>query len=130
MELRKIVLARVANDEYDDRVLVEVARNTQRRGEVRARRTSAKNSFDAAQLTRTFERVVVVDVDYLVDVLHVRVARQDFLADAFDQVRRRLRHLAGLFVGFVDRAERVGADDFDVWVFLFQISAGPGNGST
>jgi len=57
----------------------------------------------------------------------MRVTGQNFLTDSFDQVRRRLRNLAGLLVGLVDRADGIGADNLDVLVFLFQKSTRPGN---
>src|SRR5437879_12366275 len=57
----------------------------------------------------------------------MRVRRQDFLANALDQIRRRLGNLPSLFISLINRAERIGANDFDIRVLLFQESSRPGN---
>ena len=60
----------------------------------------------------------------------MRVRRQDFLANALDQVRRRLGNLPGLFIGLINRAERIGANYSKIRVLLFQESSRPGNCAT
>src|SRR3712207_8540701 len=45
----QVVLARVADDEDDDARLVEVARDPERGGEVRARRAAAEDALPAAE---------------------------------------------------------------------------------
>src|SRR6185436_19086813 len=59
----------------------------------------------------------------------MRVGRQNFLTDAFDQVRRRFRDLTRLLVSLVNRSDRIGADDFDPRVPLFEIAPRAGNSS-
>src|SRR5215831_6986035 len=130
MEFRQVVLASVANDKYYDGVLIEIARHAQSGSAVGAGGAAAKDSLDAAQLTARFKRITVSDIDYFVDVLHVRITRQHFLADSFNQIGRRLRDLAGFFVGFVNRPNRISADNFDVRILLFEKLARAGDGST
>ena len=55
------------------------------------------------------------------------VGRQDLLADAFDQIRCRLWNLPGLFVGLVNRSDRIGPDNFYVGIFFLQVSPSAGN---
>ena len=81
----------------------------------------------AAELARQLERFAVGDVDDLVNVFELRVLRDDFLPDAFDQIRRDLVRLARLLIGLEDRAVGVCADDADVRVLLFQKSPRAGD---
>src|SRR2546423_12977105 len=125
--LAQIVLARVTADEDDETVRVERARDLQSGREVRAGRAAAEDAFDAPKLTRHLERFAVGDVDDLVNVLELRVLRDDLLPDAFDKVGRDLVRLARLLVGLEDRAVWVCADDAYVRVLLFQKPARAGD---
>src|SRR4026207_1436045 len=101
--LGQIMFAGVANNEHDDRVLVECARNAQRGGEVRSRRSAAEDAFYSAQLSRHLKRLAIRDVDYLVDVLDLRVGRNDLLPDSCHEVRSRFDEVSRLFERLKDR---------------------------
>src|SRR5215208_6628215 len=118
MEFRQIPLARIGDDEYDQVVFAEAARQLQGRAEVRARRAAAEDALFAAEPARELKRIPVRDVDNLVDVFHVDVFRDDLLAYAFYEVRRGLHQLARLFISLKDRAVWVGANDADLWILL------------
>src|SRR5829696_3741432 len=129
MEFCQVVLARVADDENHHTAFVEVLRNLQRRRKIRPGRSSAEDSFTSGKLTRELERFAIGDVYDLVDDLHIGVSDRQRLTDSFDKVGRRFRNVSGIFVAFEYRTVRVGADDLDLWIFFFQIAAGPGDGS-
>src|SRR5215471_3705982 len=58
------------------------------------------------------------------------VFRNDLLAYAFDQIRGRFDQLSGFFICFEDRPVRISADDLDIGVLLFQVSACARNSPT
>src|SRR5688572_7488180 len=117
---RQVMLASVANNEYDYRVFVERVRDPQRCCEVRARRTAAEDAFDSSQLPGHLKRFAIRDVDHFINVLDMYVWRNDLLSDSFHQIRRRFDEVPGFFERFEDRTIRIRADDLDVWVLLFQ----------
>src|SRR5690349_7360357 len=121
------MLASVANNEDDDRTLVKIVRHAQSSSEICASRTAAKNSFQAPKHPRHLKRFTVRDVDHFVDVLDVHVRRNNLLTDALDEIRSSLNYLPGLFISLEDRAIRIGADDPDARVLLFQIATGTGD---
>ena len=121
------MFAGIADHKNNYRVFVQIARQAQSCRAICAARAAAKNSFHSPKLTRSLEGIAIADVHNFVDILHMRVGGQDFLANALDQIRRRLGNFPGLFIGFINRAERIGANDFDIRVLLFQESSGPGN---
>ena len=92
-------------------------------------RASAEYSFFAAKSASHLERVLVGDVDDLVDVFEVNVFGNDLLADTFNKIGRGLHELPCFFVCLEHRTVRVGADHADLRVLLFQVAAGSANRS-
>src|SRR6185369_4798608 len=122
--LRQVVLPGIADDEDDDRVFVERRSDAQRRGEIRARRATAKNSFQASQHARQLKRLTIRYIDHFIDVLDVNIRRHDLLTDTFDEIGRRFDNLSGLFVSLEDRAVRIGADDANTRILFFEKTTG------
>src|ERR1043165_1647925 len=127
MVLRKVMLAGIANDENNDRILIKIVRHSQSSGEICPRRTAAKDSFHSPEHAQHLKRFTIRDVDHFVDVLDVHVRRNDFLSDSLDEVRSRFNNLSGLFKGLENRAVRICADDPDARVSLFQKATRAGN---
>src|SRR5947207_14494364 len=127
MKLAEVVFARVAHDENNDCVLIQIARYPQSSSAIGAGRPAAKNPFYPTKLSREIKRLAIGDVHHLVDILHLRIAGQNFLAYALNQVGSRFGNLSRLFVSLVNRADGIGADYFDVRIFLLKKSSGAGN---
>src|ERR1043165_9242883 len=104
------MLARVADDENYDRVLVEGAGDTQSGREISPGRSTAEDSLHSSQQPRQLERFTISNVDYLINVLDVNVNRHDLLADSLYEIRSRLHDFSRLFVGLENRSVRIGAD--------------------
>ena len=130
MELGKVMFARIANYEHDDRVGVCIASYAQGCSEIRSRRAATKNAFGTSQLARQVERLAIGDINHIVDVFDVHVGRNHFLADSFDEVRGRLNKLSRLFISLEDRAVWICANDFDPAILFFQKASGAGDSST
>src|SRR5437868_1802516 len=124
------MLAGIANDENYDRVLVEILRHAQRGGQIRAGRAAAKYSFHSSEQARHLERLAIRYVDNFIDVLDVNVGRHNLLPDFLHQIRSRLDNLSGLFVSFENRTVRIGANDLDLRIFLFEEPACAGDSAT
>src|SRR5512145_3172268 len=60
----------------------------------------------------------------------MNVGRYDLLTNSFYKVRRSFNDLSCFFESLEDRTVRIGADDSDVWVFLFEESTGARNSAT
>src|SRR5437868_12007732 len=124
------MLAGIANDENYDRVLVEILRHAQRGGQIRAGRAAAKYSFHSSEQARHLERLAIRYVDDFIDVFDVNVLRHNLLPDPLHQIRSRLHNFSRLFVSLEDRTVRIGANDLDVWVFLFEEPTCAGDSTT
>src|ERR1044072_4448934 len=120
MMLRQIVLTRVANNKDDNRVLIETTRDTECGGEIRAGGSAAEDSFRASQQARHLERFAIGYVDNLVNVLDVNVRWHNLLTDTFNEIRSCFNNLSGFFESLENRTIRIGADDSDVRILLFQ----------
>src|SRR6266542_5646705 len=127
MKLGEVVFARVADDENNHRVLIQIARYPQSSSAIGAGRPAAKNPFYSSELSREIKRLAIGDVHHFVDILYLRIARQNFLADALNQVRSRFGNLSRLFVSLVNRADGIGADHSDIRISFFKKSSGAGN---
>src|SRR5689334_6193722 len=122
--LRQIMFAGVANDENNNGIFVEICSDAKCRGEIRSRRTAAKNSFQASELARQLKRFAIRNVDDFVDVLDVYVRRHNLLPDSFNQVRSGFHDLSGLFESLEDRTVGIRADNPDRRVCFLQKTAG------
>ena len=118
VKLAQIMLSGVANDEYDEAVLVEVCRYLESGGKDSAGRTATKDTFSTAKLSRQIERIAISNIDDLVDDMQIGIADRQILADAFDQIRCRLGNKTRFLVGLKDRSVRVGSDYLDIGVHL------------
>src|ERR1051325_4095397 len=98
MVFRKVMLAGIANDENNDRILIKIVRHSQSSGEICPRRTTAKDPFHSPEHPRHLKRFTIRDVDHFVDVLDVHVRRNDFLSDSLDEIRSSLNDLPSLFI--------------------------------
>src|SRR5688572_14089869 len=113
------MFACIADDEYNYGILVCLFCDFQRRREIRARRTTAKNALTPGKVPSQLERLPIGDIYDLIDDLHIGISDRQALPDALDEVRRGFRDVPRLFVCLEDRAIRIGANDADLWVFLF-----------
>src|SRR5262245_1307531 len=111
MMLRQVMLAGIANNENNDRILIKISRYSQSRSEICSGRTAAEDSFYSPELARHLKRITIRDVNHFVDVLDVHIRRNNFLADSLDEIRRRFNDLPCLFISLENRAVRIGADD-------------------
>src|SRR4029077_5874998 len=76
------------------------------------------------------ERLPVVDLDELVDVLEVDGLRDDVLSDPLDEVRSRAGELVRPEVRTEDRPFRGARDDPDRRPVLLEVSTDPADGPT
>src|SRR5215207_8493836 len=121
--LAQIMLACVTNDENYDRILIQSICYTQRCREVRPGRAAAKDSFQSSQQPRHLKRFAVRHVDNFVYILDVHIRRHDLLTNSLDQVWSCFNNLSRFFVRLENRAIRIGADNTDMRIFLFQKSS-------
>src|SRR6185295_1254987 len=103
------MLTGVANNKDDNRVLVEITRDTECGSEIRASGSTAEDSLHASQQARQFKRFAIGYVDHLVNVLDVNIGWHNLLTDSFDEVRSRFHNLSGLFVSLENRTVGIGA---------------------
>ncbi|GHO55476.1 hypothetical protein KSB_39510 [Ktedonobacter robiniae] len=89
----------------------------------RAPRATNQDTLLACQAPGPVERGTVINTNHIVDNSGIIVTREHIHADTFDLVGP-----GG--IARVDRAWRVRANDFDLWILLFEIAAGPRNSST
>src|SRR3982750_1591282 len=99
MEFSQIVFARVAYDEYDNRICIGITRDSQCGSEGGSGRAAAEDAFGSAELSRQIKGLRVSNVDDVVDVFDMNVRWNYFLSDSLDQIWRRLDQLSCLFVG-------------------------------
>src|SRR5262249_31113799 len=91
-------------------------------GNRRSGRAAAEDALFAGKAAGEVERGTVVHANYLVHHIGVPVLREVVGADTFDLVR------AWCVMG-VDRAGRVGANDFDVGIALLEVARGADDGA-
>src|SRR6266536_2032997 len=130
MKLAQVVFACVANDEHHDRILVSIARNTESSDEVCSRRAATKYPFYAAQLARRLKRLAIGHVNDIVHIFDVNIWRDYFLTDSFNQIRSSLHQFSCFLVSLKYRSIRVGPNDLDGRILLFQVAACARDGST
>src|SRR6266403_3836606 len=120
----------IANDENNDRIVIQIAGDAKSRRQVCSSGTAAKNSFHATEEARHLKRFTIGGVGYLIDISDVNVRWYDLLSDAFHQVRSRLHKFPCLFIGLENRAVGVSADDLNMRILFFEESSSSGDRSS
>src|SRR5579862_274868 len=108
---------------------------TERLGEFKSGRDAAasaatgEDAFLFNQAPGDDEAFFVIDLQHVVENLHVHGGREEIFTDAFDHIGTRFGDLAGFVEVVIERAFGIDADDSDCGIFLFQIFADSANGA-
>src|SRR5258708_2213867 len=127
--LAEVAHASVRQESNDVGFFVERFREAQRGGKAAATAAAGEKTFLLDQAASDHEALFVVDLDNVVQNLHVHGVGKKIFADAFHHVGAGFADLPGFVKFIVQRALGIDADDLNGGIFFLEKFAGAADGA-